>query len=245
MSRRGQAGMTLIEVLIAVSLLSLLSVGMLFSIRAGLTAMEASNRRIVANRRAVGAHRILEQQVAGFLPVMARCGSNPMGATGAPVPYFQGMPAVMRFVTTYSLQGAARGVPQIVEIFVIPGQDGQGVRLVVNETPYMGPVGAGFLCGPVAGDPEAGAALPVFPPVQPSPRSFVLADRLAGCRFSYLESIEPQQEKWLPRWVRMDYWPKAVRIEMMPLEPDASKVPPMTFTGLIRPNRAVGEQYEF
>lgn len=237
--------MTLIEVLIAVSLLSLLSVGMLFSIRAGLTAMESSNRRIVANRRAVGAHRILEQQVAGFLPVLAKCGSNAMGASGAPVPYFQGSPGVMRFVTTYSLQGAARGVPQMVEIFVIPGQDGQGVRLVVNETPYTGPVGAGFLCGPVRGDPEAGVALPVFPPVQASPLSFVLADRLRGCRFFYLESIEPSPEKWVPRWTRMDLWPKAVRIEMAPLELDASKVPPLTFTGLIRPNRMPQENYEF
>ena len=87
--------------------------------------------------------------------------------------------------------------------------------------------------------------LPRFPPVQASARSFVLADRLMGCRFSYLESIEPQPERWLPRWVRMDQWPKAVRIEMMPLEQDASRIPPMTFTGLIRPNRMVQEQYEF
>ena len=245
MTRRRQAGMTLIEVLIAVTLLSLLSLGMLFSIRAGLIAMESSNRRIVANRRAVGAHRILEQQVAGFLPVMAKCGSNPMGATGAPVPYFQGSPAVMRFVTTYSLQGAARGLPQMVEIFVIPGQDAQGVRLVVNETPYNGPVGAGFLCGPAMVDPEAGVPLTVFPPVQASPLSFVLADRLAGCRFFYLESIEPTPEKWVARWVRSDYWPKAIRIEMAALEPDPSKVPPLTFTGLIRPNRMPQENYEF
>lgn len=237
--------MTLIEVLIAVSLLSLLSVGMLFSIRAGLTAMESSNRRIIANRRAVGAHRILEQQVAGFMPVMARCGSNPMGATGAPAPFFQGLPQVMRFVTTFSLQGAARGLPQIVEIFVIPGQDGQGVRLVVNETPYMGPVGAGFFCGPVGGGVDGGPPMPVFPPVQPGPRSFVLADRLIGCRFLYLESIEPAPDKWVPRWGKIDHWPKAVRIEMMPLEPDPSRIPPMTFTGLIRPNRMVQEQYEF
>lgn len=237
--------MTLIEVLIAVSLLSLLSVGMLFSIRAGLTAMETSNRRILANRRAVGAHRILEQQVAGFLPVMAKCGANPMGGAGTALPYFQGRPTLMRFVTTYSLQGAARGLPQMVEIFVIPGQDGRGVRLVVNETQYTGPVGAGFLCGPVTADPEAGVGLPLFPPVQATARSFVLADRLMGCRFSYLESIEPVPEKWVPRWVKLDEWPKAVRIEMIPLEADASKIPPMTFTGLIRPNRLPREDYEF
>ncbi|MBI5280704.1 MAG: prepilin-type N-terminal cleavage/methylation domain-containing protein [Candidatus Solibacter usitatus] len=242
MKRRFDLGMTLIEVLIAVTLVSLLSVGMLFAIRAGLTAMDASSRRLGANRRSSTAQRVLEQQVAGFLPVLARCGSSPMGGGEALSPFFQGTPGVMRFVTRYSLQGASRGMPQIVELFVIPAAESQGVRLVVNEIPYTGPAGAGFLCAP-GPDPETGAETPRFAPPRPSPQSFVLADKLRYCRFVYLESVEPEPERWLPLWRRADRWPRAIRIEMAPVEADLTRIPPMTFTGLIRPDRQPKEPY--
>lgn len=236
--------MTLIEVLIAVTLVSLLAVAMLFAIRAGFTALDATHRRIAANRRALGAQRILEQQVAGFLPVLARCGASPVSQGGEPVMFFQGAPALARFVTTYSIEGAARGRPQIVELFVVPRPEG-GLRLVVNETPYTGPAGAGFFCLPPAPDPAAGAVLPVFSPPQAGPRSFVLADQLAYCRFAYLQDNLVEPPVWTPVWRRADLWPAAIRIEMGPLEPDPARVPPMTFTGIIRPNRLVGEQYVY
>jgi prepilin-type N-terminal cleavage/methylation domain-containing protein len=245
MRRRSQSGMTLIEVLIAVTLVSLLSVAMLFALRAGISAMDASQRRLTANRRATSAQRILAQQVAGFLPVRAKCGASPVSEGGQLEPFFQGTPSVLRFVTTYSLEGASRGMPQVVELFVIPGREGQGVRLVVNEIPYTGPAGAGFLCLPPGPDPITGANMVRFPLPQPGPRSFVLADNLAACRFLYLQSIEPEPDRWVPLWVRPDYWPAAIRIEMMPREMDPVRVPPMTFTGRIRPNRAVQEQYAF
>lgn len=245
MRRSSQSGMTLVEVLIAVTLVSLLSVGMLFAIRAGLSAMEASQRRISANRRAVSAQRILQQQVAGFLQVKARCGASPVAEGGTPEPFFQGTPAVLRFVTTFSLEGGSRGMPQIAELFVIPGVEGRGVRLVVNETPYLGPSGAGFLCLPRGPDPFTGTAGIRFPPPQPGPRSFVLADQLAYCRFLFLESFETVPDRWVPVWTNADYWPRAIRVEMAPLEADPVRVPPMSFTGIVRPNRMVQEPYGF
>lgn len=245
MMRRRQRGMTLIEVLIAVTLVSLLSVGMLFAIRAGLSAMDASQRRFAANRRALTAQQVLAQQVAGFLPVRARCGASPVSEGGALQPFFQGTPAVARFVTRFSLDGASRGWPQMVELFVIPGEDGRGVRLVVNETPYTGPSGAGFFCLPPGPDPLTGAVAVRFPAPQAGPRSFVLADKLAWCRFVYLMAIDQELERWVPVWVRPDYWPRAIRVEMAPLDTDPVRIPPMTFTGMIRPNRMVEEPYGF
>ena len=69
----------------------------------------------------------------------------------------------MRFVTSYSLNEAARGVPRILEYRVIPGDNGNGVRLIVNETLYTGPLStAGFCAGfgadqrhPLRGDVHA------------------------------------------------------------------------------------------
>jgi prepilin-type N-terminal cleavage/methylation domain-containing protein len=244
MSRGSQRGMTLIEVLIAVTLVSLLSVGMLFAIRVGFTSMEVSNRRIISNRRNAGAHRVLEQQLAGFLPVRTKCIADGSQG-GAPVPYFQGMPGVMRFVTTYSLQGAGRGQASVVEMFVIPMPEGTGVRLVMNEMPYLGPVFLGTQCMPASAVPGVQSRMPIFPDPRPGPRSFVLADRLAFCRFSYLEDVIGAPELWVPIWRRMDFWPKAVRIEMAPLDQDPTRIPPLTFTGRIRPNLQPMEPYEY
>src|SRR5664279_4290777 len=129
-------GMTLMEVLIAVSLVALLSTGMLFALRAGLGSVQSINRHVQTARKASGAQTILEQQFAGLMPVVAPCRTGAAQEYGMPAAYFQGAPGAIRFVTSYSLEEAGRGRPQILELFVIPAQDGAGVRLVVNETPY-------------------------------------------------------------------------------------------------------------
>ena len=126
--RRGNSGLTLMEVLIAVSLLSLLSIGMLIALRVSLGALGKTNTKLIDNRRVAGTQRILEQEIAGFVPVMALCGPTP-GPNGPKerTPFFQGEPQAMRFVSTYSLEEAWRGSPQILEFSVIPRED-DGLR---------------------------------------------------------------------------------------------------------------------
>src|SRR6185295_16876718 len=121
-----QAGVTLMELMIAVTLLSLLSVGLLFALRIGLTAYSKTQTRLMDNRRVAGAQRILEQQLEGMMPVVAPCGAGPQGG-GTNTAFFQGEPQTMRLVSTFSLQQAWRGQPQILEVFQIPGADGRGV----------------------------------------------------------------------------------------------------------------------
>lgn len=242
--RRGRReGVTLIELLIAVSLLSLLSVGMLMALRVGLNALDKANAKLLANRRAVSVQRILESQIAGFMPVSAEC---PAGAPNAPpfrTPFFIGQTDSMRFVSTYSLQEAARGYPRILEFLVIPGANGQGVRLVVNETLYSGPRSAGASCLGIAPNPALGGLMPSFRAIEAGPNSFVLADRLAFCRFSYLEKLRPPAySRWLAEW-RLPVWPGAVRVDMAPLEPDPSRVPLVGLTVPIYVNRMPGVLY--
>jgi len=131
MIRNRQAGITLIEVVIAVSLLSMLSVGMLATIRMGFNAQHNTNSRLMENRRVAGAQRVLEQQLGGFMPVKALCSGTLDGAS-TPFVFFEGHPQSMRLVSTYSLQEAWRGQPRILELQVIPGDEGRGVRLIVN-----------------------------------------------------------------------------------------------------------------
>jgi hypothetical protein len=218
MRHRPTAGVTLMELLIAVVLLSLLSVGLMFALRIGLNAYSKTQTRLMDNRRVAGAQRILEQELEGLVPVVAQCGGGMEGG-GTPAAFFQGEPETMRLVSTFSLQGAWRGQPEILEILVIPGAEGRGVRLVVNELPYQGPLAAGRFC---AGPHKFFAA-------SAGEKSFVLADKLALCRFTYLEQPPEVNSPlhWVPRFAGDD-WPRAVRIEMAPLEPDAARLQPIS-----------------
>ncbi len=239
MRRRNQAGVTLIEVLVAITLLSLLSVAMLFALRIGLSAYAKTNAKLMDYRRVAGAQRILEQELEGIVPAVGPCTGMPDAAPGStpngPVfGFFQAAPQTMRLVSTFSLQQAWRGRPQILELFVVPSDDGQGVRLVVNEIPYSGPLAAGRLCTGMAADPAAGIALPHFRPVTAGPNSFVLADKLAFCRFSYIWQPRTANDPiiWSPVALNSG-WPVAVRVEMAPLQPDPSVLQPLTVTAAI------------
>jgi hypothetical protein len=221
--RNASAGTTLMELLISVLLLSLLSVGLMFAMRIGLNAYSKTQTRLMDNRRVAGAQRILEQELEGLVPVAARCGAGMEGG-GTLAQFFQGEPETMRLVSTFSLQGAWRGEAQILEIFVIPGADGRGVRLVVNEIPYEGPLGAGRLClGPHK-----------FFAASAGPNSFVLADKLAFCHFTYLDQPPDQNlpPAWFPRFAGAA-WPQGVRIDMAPLDPDASRLQPISMVAPI------------
>src|SRR5262249_10571755 len=156
---RPQAGVTLLEVLVAVTLLSLLSAGMFVALRIGLNSFTRVDTHLMENRRVAGAQRIVEQELEGLMPVVTPCGETPLR-----LGFFQGEPQTMRLVSTFSLQEAWRGRPQILEIFVIPGENGRGVRLVVNEIPYTGALTAGRLCQGVMPDPQTGLAMPHFAP---------------------------------------------------------------------------------
>jgi prepilin-type N-terminal cleavage/methylation domain-containing protein len=236
--KRSRSGVTLIEVLIAVSLLSLLSLGILLALRVGMSALDKANRKLMDNRRVAGAERILQQQLAGFIPVIAVFAPSP-DAPGMKIPFFEGRAQSMRFVSSYSLGEAARGLPQILEFQVIPGEEDRGVRLIVNEIVYTGPRSAGVFCLGPGPDPELDIVTQRFLPIATGPRSFVLADRLAYCRFRYLQRLPGGAllEEWRPTWVLPDKWPLGIRIEMASLETDLGSLKPVTVTAAVHVDR--------
>lgn len=221
---RTRRGVTLLELLIAVTLVSLLSVGILYAMRIGLMTLERTNDRLLANRRVLGAQRILDQQVANLMIVKTVCGGPRDEFGNGMVPFFHGEQSQMRFVSTYSINAASRGYPQVAEFTVIPGENGRGVRLVVNERPYTGPASIDFLCRSLAPDPLTGQFSGQFVPVQLGAAPFVIADKLAFCRISY-QVYNPQnrQKVWVQRFAGT-LAPAAIRLEMAPLEPNPSKL---------------------
>lgn len=240
---QGSAGVTLIELLIAVLLLSLLSVGIVLTLRVALSAMNKSDTKLMANRRVSSVERILDQEIEGIMPVTANCQPQP-GVVGATLMFFQGEAQSMRLASTYSLQQGERGLPMILEFQVIPGEDDQGVRLVVNEHWYTGPRGAGVYCLGMATPAEGGPPAPRFVPINIGPDSFVLADKLAYCRFSFRDPGQPgTRPAWVQRWIK-PVLPNAIRIEMAPLAPDLGRLQPVTLTIPVHVTRLPLEPYD-
>ena len=184
-----ERGVTLIELMIAVSLVALLSTGMLIAMRTSLLTYDKTSHRLESNRRAMSVEQILASQIGGIMPVQGQCSTS----QGPPVtiPFFNGAPDSLRVVSSFSMQEGARGYPGILEYQVIPAQNG-GVRLIVNEHPYFGSSSTAPFCR----DRQ-------FVPAAVGPTTFVLADRLASCRFSYqgvYNEIALGETPWQPVW---------------------------------------------
>lgn len=238
------AGTTLLELLLAVTLVSLLAVGIMTAMRVGLSALSKSNDKLITNRRIASVQKVLIAEIAGLIPVATDCRPNG-GPPQGRFPFFEGRPDEMRFVSSYSLQEAARGYPRVLEFRVIRGEKDEGVRLIVNELFYTGPRSPGTLCLGLLPDPTTGEAVPRMEPAQPGPASFVLADKLSYCRLLYREQVPPPVfERWLPLWGRTQL-PTAIRIEMAPLVPDPARLQMTSVTAPVRVNKQVmGEYYD-
>ena len=211
--RATRRGVTLLELLVAMTLFTLLGTGVFYSLRTGIRSLERSREQVSTARRAAGAERALERMLAGLMPVNAEY-IAPASSAPMAMPFLQGDPQLLRFVTSYSLEEGLRGSPRIVEMSVLPREDRAGVRLVVNELPYFGPRSAGTLIAGMGPDPLDGRVGPMFREFAAGPRTFVLADRLPRCQFAYLDrAVPPEPDPWLPRW-RQSYYPRAIRIDM-------------------------------
>jgi general secretion pathway protein J len=243
--KRREAGVTLIELLVAVTLLSLLSLGMVMAMRVGLAAYAKTETKLMDNRRVAGAQRIVQQELEGMVPAFVLCGANSQGGTGTRAVLFQGAANSLWMVSTFSLQQGWRGQPQLLQLFVIPGDDG-GVRLVVNEIPYTGARGAGQYCAGTFTPPNTISRLAQMIATPAGPQTFVLADKLAFCRFSYYTPPSMYNiydpPSWQPNWAAKG-WPLAVRIEMAPDSADPSRLQPIGVTAPLHIRRDPDKVY--
>jgi prepilin-type N-terminal cleavage/methylation domain-containing protein len=242
--RARQAGFTLIEVIIAVTLVSLLLGGVFGCVRLALNTMGKVDSRLMRERRVTGVEEIMKAELDGMMPVKAEClpaGNAPPQAAA----FFQGEAATMRFASAYSLSERARGAPRILEFQVIPGDNGLGVRLIVNEHPYSGDRSTGAFC--ISGSGNGDDARPRFAPVIAGPDSFVLADKLSFCHFEFhgMGNGPDPLPAWFPSWDRPGF-PDAIRIDMGPLNQHSTEIQLQPLTVPLRVTRdpmAVYAQY--
>jgi prepilin-type N-terminal cleavage/methylation domain-containing protein len=232
-----EAGVTLIELLVAVTLVALLSTGMAIVLRVALDGSQKSQAHLTTNRRVIGVERVMREEITNLMPVNTACGE------GKFAPLFEGRPQSLRFVSSYSLTEAARGAPHLVEYQVIPGENNVGVRLVMNEIRWGGQKWLRPLCLGLV-QVQGGLQVPQFTPIQVGGYSFVLADKLAMCRFEYLhEGDMPLPPSWTENWVEQWKWPLAVRIALRPLESNPSILQPTTLTVPVPANPMPGYNY--
>jgi len=211
-SRRG---FTLIELMISITLVAAISAGILMAMRTGLQSMQKVNDRLASNRRVLTVQQILQHQLSNAMPVMGLCDA------GNNVFSFNGHEQTLHLISSYSMTEGARGYPRVIELQVIPSD--RGWRLIVNEALYTGPASTAQFC--------LGRGFRVG---LPGPQSFVIADRLAYCRFSY-RAVDPESPRpgpWGPEWTA-PILPAGVRIEMAPLEADPAHLPLLTVTARI------------
>ena len=214
--QQAEAGVTLIELMIALTLVAALSTGMLMAMRTGLITLDRTSARLQSDRRIIGVEQILARQLGGVIPVVSPC---------SPPAFFRGTSESLRLVSSYSMTGGARGFPQTLQLQVMPAEGG-GVRLIVDERLYFGPASLIPFCGPA--------------PAEAGENSFVLGDQLAYCRISYRESIADSVlgGRWLPVWDRPNL-PFAVRVDMASLVPNPGKLPIVSVTVPIHITRDV------
>jgi prepilin-type N-terminal cleavage/methylation domain-containing protein len=239
-SRCSQRGVTLLELMIAVTLVAGLSTGMLMAMRTSLLTYEKTAKRLESNRRFVKTQQMLSDQISAVMPVQGACLGDAGQTIGTPS-FLSGSEDSLRLVSSYSIAEGARGYPQIVEYRVIAEQRGS-VRLVATERPYTGPQSTTPYCGGAPAPPVSaygfGAQSAAPEGAQPG-GSYVLAEHLAYCRFSYHEPYDQNrfiETAWLPLWDK-PLLPAGVRIEMRPLVPDTGGLSVLGVTVPIQVNR--------
>jgi hypothetical protein len=198
----------------------MLSAGIVLALQVAAGSWETARTSLTLDRRVATANSLFHSLLAGALPSEAWL--RPGGDAGPRrFPFFQGEPAVTRFVSSFSVAAGRRAGLQITEIWIAPGPRGQ--RVLLNQRPYLGPFSAGALVEGFASEPGLPALRPVFAPVRPLPSSLILADELAGGRFSYLmPSRRPgETAAWLARWTDNRQLPRAITVELEPRQNEA------------------------
>jgi prepilin-type N-terminal cleavage/methylation domain-containing protein len=225
-----QRGVTLIELMIAITLVAAISAGLLIAMRTSLLTYEKINQRLQDDRRTMGLQQALARQIGGVMPVMGMCGAS-AGSAGR-VAIFNGDPQSVRFVSSDSLAEGARGYPRLVEYQVAPDPNG-GVRLLMNERIYYGPAISGPLC-----------LNRIFLPIEITSQSVEMAGKLAYCRLAYREPVpySPAGGAWLPVWNQPNL-PRVVRIEMASLDPAPARLPVLTLNVPVHVTRQVDAPY--
>jgi general secretion pathway protein J len=135
--RRDTRGFTLLEVVLAVSILAVVVLLATASLRIGLRAWEAGQRRVNLQQENRALVELITEALAGALPYQGRIGQNPER-----IVLFEGEPDEVRFVT--NAPPLALDAPAAPFHAVVLGRKGaDGLRLIERLVPTEEPFASG------------------------------------------------------------------------------------------------------
>ena len=232
--RSRSAGMTLIEVLVAVGLMAMLSAGLFTSLQIGATSWHMTQKALMLDRRIATANALLRSLLVSMVPIEA------VTPPGSRVPrhrftFFQGERRAMRFISSHSITAGTRDGLQLTELRASEYKG--GMRVLVNQAGYRGPHALGELVSGRVSLPGVRGGRLVFRPIRALPTSLIAVDQLRGCTFSYLKRRRRAEPAfWVPAWDERDALPAAVRIELAPSikDPQRARALPISIIAPIR-----------
>jgi type II secretory pathway pseudopilin PulG len=196
MKHKSQLGITLIELLVAITLLGFVSLGVLFALRIGISSWQRGDARMAADRAAITAGDLIAAQLAGAQARTVGWGPREQRTSFL---LFDGAADRLQFLTRYSVASRERGGSYLAEYW-FEHNASNVCRLLYNEYPFRNDNDATAVVEQIAVD-RAGQPVVVYRAPHAGPNTRVLYGGLHDCAFEYL--IEPQNRPVY--WGR--FWP--------------------------------------
>jgi general secretion pathway protein J len=182
---RGAEGFTLVELLVAITLIALLTVGLYQAFGIGTRAARTVSANIDRPAEIALAYDFMRRAFSAAEPVPTATNSAPAAIN------FDGERQALSFVAMPPAYLAIGGF-QLLRLGLEPGKN--GARLTVTW--------AGVARGPIAPQPTM---------LQPS----ILIDQLRSVAFAYFGVPGPKQKAaWLDRWSQRDALPQLIRVRL-------------------------------
>ena len=190
--RKSVAGFTLLELLVSMTILSLLATTILFGWRIAISAWQKASDHLERSRTVLEANQLLERQIASMLPYRTST------VKAGQVLFFQGEPRTARFLSRYSLTGRSSSGLYRIE-YQIADMTAGGKELLMNEFPVQSDQELASLFS--LPDPASTVKMLQFVSFERGPQTVVLLTGLQDCRFEYFKpAFANEAAHWTDQW---------------------------------------------
>ena len=176
---QSEKGFTLLEVMVAVTLVAMMAVALWSVFRMGILSWSRGTQYIDAGQRERILNDMVRKQMASAFPLAAPLDPAIQNVT---YPLFKGTENSMEVVSLNSLRFQDSPGLTLVQYALNPEDEGSGYRLVEREKPYLGQASDS------AGDTGVFNTVSIF-------------DNIADCYFEYKNPApEDNEETWVREW---------------------------------------------